>query len=310
MKPLFILALFVALHPVTFSQFFKNGGLEGIVTDKSQLAPGWFAVDKDDPVCLTDVTGNDTPDLVSTYPTSSPAYGTYYGLRGNPHSGKTFMTGLHMTHPLSAYHEGIQQEVGYFKVDSTYTISFYQANVKQLNGLDTSGSWAVYMDTTLIGITAPSISHLPPNSFQLNWEYREVTFTATATAHVIKFMPLDDDPNYGDYSLDGTLRMGIDDISITNLNPVLVIGNIFTPNNDGYNDTFIPISSGKVQSMTTIITNRWGNLVYETTDLEINWDGTTKNNEKAPDGVYFWKVFGIDSNSAPFSKDGVLHLIR
>ncbi len=311
MKPLLILTLFVALHSVTFSQFFKNGGLEGVVTDISQLAPGWFAVDKDDPVCLTDYSGNDTPDLVSTVPTSSYVYGTYYGLRGNPHSGKTFMTGLHTFNEYGTeFHEGIQQEVGYFKIDSTYTISFYQANVKQLNGLDTSGSWAVYVDNTLIGITTPTISHLPPNSFQLNWEYREVTFTATSTVHVIKFMPLDDDTNYGDYSLDGSLRMGIDDISITNLNPVLVMGNIFTPNNDGYNDFFIPMSSGKVQSMTTIITNRWGNLVYETTDLEINWDGTSKNQENAPDGIYFWIVSGIDSNGDSFSKDGVLHLIR
>lgn len=314
MKHLLLLALFFTAHTVTFSQFFKNGGLEGIVTGISQLAPGWFAVDNEDPVCLAFIpTGNATPDLVSTTPTSSYPYGTYYGLRGNPHSGETFMTGLHSYNEFGYldFQEGIQQEVGYFKIGSTYTISFYQANVKQLNGLDTSGSWAVYLDTTLIEITAPSISHLPANSYELNWEYREVTFTATSTSHVIKFMPMDDDTIYDDddFSLNGTLRMGIDDISITNLNPVVVIGNVFTPNGDGCNDLFIPLSSGNAQSMSTIITNRWGNVVYETTDIEINWDGTS-NDEILPDGVYFWIVTGIDSNGDHFSKDGVLHLIR
>ena len=38
------------------------------------------------------------------------------------------------------------------------------------------------------------------------------------------------------------------------------------------------------------ITNRWGKVVYETIDPDINWDGTDKGNgSTVPDGVYYYR---------------------
>jgi gliding motility-associated-like protein len=73
--------------------------------------------------------------------------------------------------------------------------------------------------------------------------------------------------------------------------------NVFTPNNDTYNDIyhpFLPYTSVERVDMT--IFNRWGNLVYETEDPNINWDGRDKNNgSDCSDGVYFYvcKVYEI-----------------
>jgi gliding motility-associated-like protein len=65
--------------------------------------------------------------------------------------------------------------------------------------------------------------------------------------------------------------------------------NVFTPNGDGVNDYFHPFPYDFVEKVNMKIYNRWGGLVYETEDPDINWDGTdyTSKGESA-DGVYFY----------------------
>jgi gliding motility-associated-like protein len=72
---------------------------------------------------------------------------------------------------------------------------------------------------------------------------------------------------------------------------VLEIPTVFTPNNDGSNDLFIPIISKGIVSMKTIIYNRWGNTIFETNNLLIHWNG-----QGVSDGTYFWVVNYIDIN--------------
>ncbi len=65
--------------------------------------------------------------------------------------------------------------------------------------------------------------------------------------------------------------------------------NVFTPNNDGVNDEFQPFPYTSVEKVKMLIFNRWGNLVYETEDPDINWDGKNKdNNTECAEGTYFY----------------------
>ena len=45
--------------------------------------------------------------------------------------------------------------------------------------------------------------------------------------------------------------------------------------------------------MTLTITNRWGNLMYQSTGPNPAWDGKNVNGELAEDGVYFYKYTAI-----------------
>lgn len=66
--------------------------------------------------------------------------------------------------------------------------------------------------------------------------------------------------------------------------------NIFTPNGDGKNDLYHPLPYQFVDHIDMTITNRWGKVVFETTDPDINWDATDQNNGSAlPDGVYYYR---------------------
>jgi len=57
------------------------------------------------------------------------------------------------------------------------------------------------------------------------------------------------------------------------------------------------------------IYNRWGNKVYESSDIDSGWDGTY-NGKPQPVGVYIYTIEAVTSTGAPFRKDGNLTLIR
>ncbi len=71
--------------------------------------------------------------------------------------------------------------------------------------------------------------------------------------------------------------------------PEYELPNVFTPNGDGNNDEFGPFPYRGVKEIDIEIFNRWGQLVFRTSDPDISWRGTLMDsNEPVPDGVYFY----------------------
>ncbi|MBI2258053.1 MAG: gliding motility-associated C-terminal domain-containing protein [Flavobacteriia bacterium] len=83
-------------------------------------------------------------------------------------------------------------------------------------------------------------------------------------------------------------------ISVVDCNPPdsseLVLPNIFTPNNDGDNDEFIPLSLKSLQIKSFLILNRWGNLMIEFKDNNIKWDGKSSSGKAVNEGTYYYIV--------------------
>ena len=93
--------------------------------------------------------------------------------------------------------------------------------------------------------------------------------------------------------------------------------NAFTPNGDGFNDLFTPILPYRfIDRVDMQIFDRWGNLVFTTTDPMLNWDGVDGSTGKdAAEGVYYYTctVYEITvSGVQPFPepKKGYIHLYR
>ncbi|HYG14863.1 MAG TPA: PKD domain-containing protein, partial [Bacteroidia bacterium] len=87
--------------------------------------------------------------------------------------------------------------------------------------------------------------------------------------------------------------------------------NAFSPNGDFVNDTWLPYMEDVVE-MHLRIFNRWGQMVFESTDLTKGWDGRYMG-EPVQDGVYIWKVdLKIDEsgNLYTHSAAGNLTLLR
>ncbi len=90
------------------------------------------------------------------------------------------------------------------------------------------------------------------------------------------------------------------------------IPNAFTPNNDSHNDELYVLNNGPVQLNYFRIYNRWGQLVFEGTEVGqgFGWDGTFKNKEQ-PAGVYTWVISITSIVDGTVSTDsGNITLIR
>ncbi len=73
--------------------------------------------------------------------------------------------------------------------------------------------------------------------------------------------------------------------------PLYFLPNIITPNGDGFNDRFTPLDYRFIENIDIKIHNRWGILVFETTDPEINWNGASSTSgELCSDGVYYYTI--------------------
>lgn len=70
--------------------------------------------------------------------------------------------------------------------------------------------------------------------------------------------------------------------------PAYELPNTFTPNGDGANELFVPTVNRFIQAVDFQIFNKWGNLIYETDDPLILWDGTTSSGTAVADGTYYY----------------------
>ena len=92
-------------------------------------------------------------------------------------------------------------------------------------------------------------------------------------------------------------------------NANVFIPNTFSPNGDGANDIFYPRGNGVYSIKMFRIFNRWGEVVFETTDLNKGWDGTF-NGKPQPMGVYVYVIEAFTSTNDRFFKQGNVTLIR
>ena len=85
--------------------------------------------------------------------------------------------------------------------------------------------------------------------------------------------------------------------------------NAFSPNGDGFNDTWKMEGFKLFNTVSVKIFNRWGQLVFESSDPNAEWDGTNKKGKDLPVGTYYYIIdYSTDSYSKKIS--GPITIIR
>jgi len=105
--------------------------------------------------------------------------------------------------------------------------------------------------------------------------------------------------------------IGIDTIEIRVLPKLpseITVPNCFSPNGDGFNDLF-KVDALNLSTFDLMIWNRWGGLMYKSTDAYAGWNGQN-NAGIAPDGTYFYVLDAVGSDSKAYQLKGSITLSR
>ena len=88
----------------------------------------------------------------------------------------------------------------------------------------------------------------------------------------------------------------------------IYVPNAFTPNGDGNNDMFL-VYGQDIKTASLKVFNRWGELVFASTNQFLGWDGTYKG-QPAPMGVYTFVAEVTYLNNKTADRKGTVNLIR
>ena len=86
------------------------------------------------------------------------------------------------------------------------------------------------------------------------------------------------------------------------------VPNTFTPNGDGQNDVLF-VRGNELTELYFAVYNRWGEMVFETTDITKGWDGIFKGMQVDP-AVFAWYLKAKCYSGNELEKKGNVTLIR
>lgn len=179
----------------------------------------------------------------------------------------------------------------------------------------------VNKDSIQIGVRPQPIAHVP--DIPLLCEFEELILTSDQEK-TNRLWSNGFTGSTADYTLESGLHWlktynacGSDSVSFNierkECRCAMTVPTAFTPNFDQTNEQFEVFSEcDKLQSYRLNIYNRWGELLFTTTEIDQKWDGKYKGEQVQP-GVYAWQLefIGIDGrNPIRRTQSGVLHVLR
>ena len=90
---------------------------------------------------------------------------------------------------------------------------------------------------------------------------------------------------------------------------LLVMPNVFSPDDDGVNDTWHLVHNKLIEADISIY-NRWGILICKMDRINMEWAGRTTSGAEAPDGTYYCIIKGKFSTGINVVRKGFITLVR
>lgn len=150
-----------------------------------------------------------------------------------------------------------------------------------------------------------------PGTSNFIWDFGNGNLNSNATEVSNSY------PNQGIYNvtlsgdLNGCPNTFTVQIEVTNYGPPeIVFPNVFSPNDDGINDFWTFVTLTKAAELHVQIINRWGNLVFESNELNMIWNGKSATGTDLHEGVYFYRYKVVGLNGEQYEGHGNITLVR
>lgn len=215
----------------------------------------------------------------------------------------------------------LQNPTHQYNTSGTYNVSL---TVNTVNGCSHTTTTAV----TIIHFTQPTaaftfspvnpqpgttVDFVNQSSNATNWNWN---FSGTENSNELS--PSIYYENSGDYSVslvvtseDGCIDSTKQTIHVKE-ELLVYVPNAFTPDGDEYNNIWQPVFTSGFDANDYFLTirNRWGEIVFQSHDHTIGWDGTY-NGKLVADNVFVWHIeFGLKENDARKVMSGHLSILR
>jgi gliding motility-associated-like protein len=207
----------------------------------------------------------------------------------------------------------VQNPVHTYKYGGIYNVSLISANVKSC--IDTVvdkvtiDNFHPFAGNDTIIVKGESVYFIATGGTKYTWT------PSSGLSDTSIYNPIGSFPETGKYTYYLQVEsaygcIGNDTVSVEVVNQAgFYVPNAFTPNGDGINDVFRPISIGYKELNYFRVFNRWGEEVYFGTTLEVGWDGTYRN-KQAEMGTYYWEASFTDRFGKKGFMKGDVTLVR
>lgn len=202
--------------------------------------------------------------------------------------------------------------------DYTLTVKNIGANFTEFANMD-------FTDTKPYNLTPTILNNTGFITDTLGWTLVSGEFTATGNENYLTigwfgdtitddftfFIPPEIDSITGELIYDSWSYYLVDSLKIFEIQPSVIDFevNVITPNGDNINDV-IDFSAYQFQEFNFTVINRWGNVVWQTNDPNAKWDGKTSTGDLVNDGVYFYRLIGVDYYENKIEKNSFVQVVR
>ncbi|MCC6725195.1 MAG: gliding motility-associated C-terminal domain-containing protein [Saprospiraceae bacterium] len=169
-------------------------------------------------------------------------------------------------------------------------------------------------DETLVCGETVVLSPTVSSQLPLAWEWRDSTGVIATAPQISVSTP-------GLYSFTATNdceaasgQVGVTAVELS-VNRLIYLPNSFSPNGDGINDCYQGFVKPDldVLSYELMIFDRWGEKLFETTDINDCWDGLLRGKEMNPAVMVYWMTLdarNCDGRVERIFRKGEIHLVK
>lgn len=218
-----------------------------------------------------------------------------YGSEQGPFGISWHQPGLHTVQLIATGNGCLSKPV----IDTVMVHALPDAKITSVSKTDVCSDDSVTFEARVTLDSGYSYQWLPANYFIDGMQHLPVATAKIPFTNYVKLMATSD---WGCVAMDSVLITAKPCCEV-------YFPDAFTPNADGKNDVFRIITRGSHQIATFRVVNRWGQVVFETTDERKGWDGTFGGAAQPMDTYYYYIKYKCYDGQF-FEQRGEVTLIR